>query len=195
MQLIKNGIKECVNKGDEIVSKATYIPDKQMMYFVAADFYESDYQGKIEYAVNDLLEKAKGKFIILVDCFVAYNEDDYYSEEGYAECSLGSDMKYFSWDCCKAIPSAEAVEMFDDFLYKLSKRNLQVFVISGNHDSAERIAFGGRLMNKSGIHMSPVYDGNIEPINPCRYHGDITKYRICQHNKQTLYTKYFGIDY
>ena len=100
MQLIKNGIKECVNKGDEIVSKATYIPDKQMMYFVAADFYESDYQGKIEYAVNDLLEKAKGKFIILVDCFVAYNEDDYYSEEGYAECSLGSDMKYFSWDCC-----------------------------------------------------------------------------------------------
>lgn len=100
MQLIKNGIKECVNKGDEIVSKATYISDKQMMYFVAADFYESDYQGKIEYAVNDLLEKAKGKFIILVDCFVAYNEDDYYSEEGYAECSLGSDMKYFSWDCC-----------------------------------------------------------------------------------------------
>ena len=64
----------------------------------------------------------------------------------------------------KAVPSAEAVELFDDFLVRLSKRNLKVFVISGNHDSAERIAFGGRLMDKSGIYMSPVYNGHIEPI-------------------------------
>ena len=64
----------------------------------------------------------------------------------------------------KSIPPAEAVELFDDFLYALSKRNQQVFVISGNHDSPERIAFGGRLMGASGIHMSPVYDGNILPI-------------------------------
>ena len=55
----------------------------------------------------------------------------------------------------KAVPSAEAVELFDNFLVRLSKRNLKVFVISGNHDSAERIAFGGRLMDKSGIYMSP----------------------------------------
>ena len=53
----------------------------------------------------------------------------------------------------KSIPPAEAVELFDDFLVRLSKRNLKVFVISGNHDSAERIAFGGRLMDKSGIYM------------------------------------------
>ena len=64
----------------------------------------------------------------------------------------------------KALPSAEAVELFDDFLVRLSKRNSKVFVISGNHDSAERIAFGGRLMDKSGIYMSPVYNGHIEPI-------------------------------
>lgn len=64
----------------------------------------------------------------------------------------------------KPIPPAEAVQLFDDFLYKLSKRDLQVFVISGNHDSAERIAFGARLMDKSGIHMSQVYDGTVEPV-------------------------------
>lgn len=64
----------------------------------------------------------------------------------------------------KSIPPAEAVPVFDDFLVKLSKRNLQVFVISGNHDSAERIAFGGRLMEESGIHISPVYDGNVKPV-------------------------------
>lgn len=64
----------------------------------------------------------------------------------------------------KSVPSAEAVELFDDFLVRLSKRNLYVFVISGNHDSPERIAFGGRLMEHSGVYMSPVYDGDIKPV-------------------------------
>ena len=64
----------------------------------------------------------------------------------------------------KSVPSAEAVELFDDFLVRLSNRGLKVFVLSGNHDSAERIAFGGRLMDKSGIYMSPVFHGTIEPI-------------------------------
>lgn len=64
----------------------------------------------------------------------------------------------------KAVPSAEGVQLFDDFLVRLSKRKLKVFVISGNHDSPERIAFGGRLMTESGIFMSPVYDGDITPV-------------------------------
>ena len=64
----------------------------------------------------------------------------------------------------KSIPSAEAVQLFDDFLVQLAKRSLKVFVISGNHDSPERIAFGSRIMDASGIHMSPVYSGDITPI-------------------------------
>ena len=64
----------------------------------------------------------------------------------------------------KAVPSAEAVQLFDDFLCQLARRKLQIFVISGNHDSPERIAFGGRLMDLSGVHMSPVYDGKVEPV-------------------------------
>ena len=64
----------------------------------------------------------------------------------------------------KAVPGAEAVQLFDDFLCRLAERKLQVFVISGNHDSPERIAFGGRLMAGSGIHMSPVYDGRVRPV-------------------------------
>ena len=54
----------------------------------------------------------------------------------------------------KSIPSVEAVNLFDDFLVSLAQRNLQVFVISGNHDSAERISYGGRVMEQSGIHIS-----------------------------------------
>lgn len=61
----------------------------------------------------------------------------------------------------KAVPPAEAVILFDDFLVSLAKRNLQVFIISGNHDSPERIAFGNRLINASGIHLSPVYNGTV----------------------------------
>lgn len=64
----------------------------------------------------------------------------------------------------KSIPSTEAVQLFDDFLVRLSNRNLKVFVISGNHDSPERIAFGNRLMHGSGIYMSPVFNGNIMPV-------------------------------
>lgn len=64
----------------------------------------------------------------------------------------------------KAVPSAEAVQLFDDFLVRLANRKLQVFVISGNHDSPERIAFGSKLMTLSGVHMSPVYNGEVEPF-------------------------------
>ncbi|MBE6880532.1 MAG: exonuclease SbcCD subunit D [Ruminococcaceae bacterium] len=64
----------------------------------------------------------------------------------------------------KSVPSAEAVILFDEFLVKLSERELYVFVISGNHDSPERIAFGGRLMQASRIYMSPVYDGGLKPV-------------------------------
>ena len=65
----------------------------------------------------------------------------------------------------KSMPSAEAVQLFDDFLYRLVKQQVQVFVISGNHDSPERIAFGGRLMDKSGVHLSPVYDGKVTCVD------------------------------
>ena len=78
----------------------------------------------------------------------------------------------------KSIPSAEAVELFDDFLVKLSKRDLSVFVISGNHDSAERIAFGGRLMDKSGIYMSPVYSGKVDAVKLSDEHGIVNFYML-----------------
>ena len=78
----------------------------------------------------------------------------------------------------KSIPSAEAVQMFDDFLTRLAKRNLQVFVISGNHDSPERMSFGSRLMDQSGIHISQVYSGKIEPFALKDEHGIINVYML-----------------
>lgn len=61
----------------------------------------------------------------------------------------------------KKTPSTEAVNLLDDFLTRLSQAALQVFVIAGNHDSAERLAFGHRLMDASGIHIAPAFQGQV----------------------------------
>lgn len=78
----------------------------------------------------------------------------------------------------KSVPSAEAVALFDNFLVRLSKHNLKVFVISGNHDSPERIAFGAKLMNASGVYMSPVYSNDIKPIKLSDKHGNLNIYML-----------------
>ena len=64
----------------------------------------------------------------------------------------------------RSLPPEEAVKLFDKFLTQLAERKLPVLIISGNHDSAERIAYGGRIMEKSGIYLSHVYDGDIKPV-------------------------------
>lgn len=78
----------------------------------------------------------------------------------------------------KSVPSAEAVQLFDDFLVRLSKGGTPAFLISGNHDSAERLAFGGRLMNQSGIYVSPVYDGTVQSVTLKDAHGPVRVYLI-----------------
>lgn len=78
----------------------------------------------------------------------------------------------------KSVPSAEAVALLDDFLVRLSKRELRIFVISGNHDSPERMAFGGRLMERSGVHLAPVYDGRVEPVVLTDEYGPVKLYLL-----------------
>lgn len=73
----------------------------------------------------------------------------------------------------KPVPPAEAVSLFDEFLETLAKMGKEVFVISGNHDSAERLAFGSGLMNRSGIHISPVYSGEIQPVTVSDEYGEV----------------------
>lgn len=78
----------------------------------------------------------------------------------------------------KSMPSAEAVELFDEFLTEIVKRNLKCFSISGNHDSAERIAFGSRIMKEQGIYMSKVFDGKITPIILKDILGEVNIYML-----------------
>jgi exonuclease SbcD len=78
----------------------------------------------------------------------------------------------------KPIPPTEAVQLFDDFLFRLVERNLQILVISGNHDSPERIAFGSRFMDKSGVHMSQVYNGKNDLVELKDKYGKVNFYML-----------------
>ncbi|MBR3796445.1 MAG: exonuclease SbcCD subunit D [Clostridia bacterium] len=73
----------------------------------------------------------------------------------------------------KSVPSAEAVTLFDDFLCRLAMRKLPVLIISGNHDSPERLAFGNRLMQGAGVYLSPAYDGQVTCVTLSDAHGDV----------------------
>ena len=72
----------------------------------------------------------------------------------------------------KSVPSAEAVTLFDEFLCRLAKRKIPTLIISGNHDSPERLAFGNRLMERSGIYISNVYDGKVQSVSLSDKHGE-----------------------
>lgn len=78
----------------------------------------------------------------------------------------------------RSLPPNEALELFDEFLYQLSSRNVNVFVISGNHDSPERISYRGRMMTENKIFLSPVYDGNVKPITLNDDYGEVNFYLL-----------------
>ena len=78
----------------------------------------------------------------------------------------------------KPVPPAEAVRLLDWFLTELSRRELPVFAISGNHDSADRVAFGSALLAESRVYVSPVFSGPPEPITLTDAHGPVDLYLL-----------------
>ena len=78
----------------------------------------------------------------------------------------------------KPVPSAEAVKLFDEMLTRLVSINLPIFVISGNHDSAERIGFGSDILSAAKVYMSRVYNGNLQKIELEDDYGKINVYLL-----------------
>ncbi|MFR8011856.1 MAG: exonuclease SbcCD subunit D [Clostridia bacterium] len=78
----------------------------------------------------------------------------------------------------KPVPPAEAVALLDAFLSELSGRGIKVLAVSGNHDSAERIAFGSGLMQGSGVYFSPVYSGQVTPVTLTDRFGPVHFYLL-----------------
>ena len=78
----------------------------------------------------------------------------------------------------KSVPTGDAVQLFDDFLCRLAALRLPVLVISGNHDSAERLAFASRLISASGIYLSPIYNGTLTPVTLHDAYGAVDFYLL-----------------
>ena len=73
----------------------------------------------------------------------------------------------------KPVPPAEAVRLLDWFLTELAARGLPVFSVSGNHDSADRIAFGAQLLAGSRVYVSPVFAAPPAPITLTDEYGPV----------------------
>ncbi len=78
----------------------------------------------------------------------------------------------------KSSPSSEAVGLFDDFLTELSRTDMQVFIISGNHDSAERVAYGGRIMESANIYISSAFEGSLKKVTVNDDFGELDIYML-----------------
>lgn len=61
----------------------------------------------------------------------------------------------------KSLPAGEAVELLDDFLTGFVTRGVPVFMVSGNHDSPERLNFGSRIMGKNGVYIAGTFRGSV----------------------------------
>lgn len=78
----------------------------------------------------------------------------------------------------KALPSTEAVDIFDEFLTKIVYLQIPVFIISGNHDSPERLEFGSRIMTSNQVYIAGTYDGEIKKITKHDAYGPINLYLL-----------------
>lgn len=78
----------------------------------------------------------------------------------------------------KSVPAGEAVLVLDWFLTQLVGLGLSVYMISGNHDGAERLSFGSKMLTQSNVHIVSVYDGFLEPITLEDEYGPLNLYLL-----------------
>lgn len=78
----------------------------------------------------------------------------------------------------RTIPSEDAMKLWDNFLIKLAKRKVPVYAISGNHDSAVRFADHSKLVETTGIHLAPVFNGEVEMVSVEDKDGKVNIYML-----------------
>ena len=96
-----------------------------------------------------------------------YKDQKYILEEIIKKVDeKGVDVVIISGDIYdKIIPNAEAIKLFDEFITDLAEKKVKVLIVSGNHDSNERLAFGSDIFNRFNIHIATSYDGQIDKVS------------------------------
>ncbi|HHU74301.1 MAG TPA: exonuclease SbcCD subunit D [Clostridiales bacterium] len=90
----------------------------------------------------------------------------------------------------KGIPSIEGVVLFDRFLTRLHRKETTICMVSGNHDSSERIGFGGRIMRENNIYIAGTYEGKLEKVSMEDEYGIIHIY-LMPFIKPAMARRYF----
>ena len=65
----------------------------------------------------------------------------------------------------KAIPTVEAIDLFNDFLLQLNQKNKTVLIISGNHDSNQRLNFASEILKQNNIYIVSKFNKEIFHLN------------------------------
>ena len=78
----------------------------------------------------------------------------------------------------RGVAPTEALRLFDDFLFGLTRQGIRVYIISGNHDSTERLAFASRLIRGAGVHIAGTYNGSLEKYTELDEHGEVDIYLL-----------------
>lgn len=90
----------------------------------------------------------------------------------------------------RSVPPANAVNIFDDFLTKLDQRKIKVFLVSGNHDSPERLNFGKEILGKSDIYIAGTFMGKLDKINLEDNFGTLNVY-LMPYIKPSMVSNYY----
>ena len=78
----------------------------------------------------------------------------------------------------RATPQAEAVALFDRFVSELAAMGRQVFIISGNHDSAQRISYFSALVRSVGVYVTEAFEGRMQSVTLSDEYGELTVWML-----------------
>ena len=78
----------------------------------------------------------------------------------------------------RSVPPVEGTALFEDLLIRLSDMGINTLIISGNHDSAQRLSFGSTLMKSNGVFIAKIYSGTVEKVTLSDEYGEIDFYLL-----------------
>lgn len=78
----------------------------------------------------------------------------------------------------RSVPPFDAVEVLDGFISRLAEEKIKVFIISGNHDSQERLSFANKILEKQEVYIEGTFNGSIKRIRLKDEYGRINIYML-----------------
>ncbi|MDD2232803.1 MAG: exonuclease SbcCD subunit D [Candidatus Methanomethylophilaceae archaeon] len=75
-------------------------------------------------------------------------------------------------------PNGESSLLLDEFLTELLGSGIEIFMISGNHDSPEKLSFGSRIFDRAGLHICSIFDGKLDKFTLEKNNGSVDVFML-----------------